>query len=153
MHKPVLRVLCGLPGAGKTTWADINGGSFLVLSADAIRERHGNAALVFARLENEARRALCARRNVMIDACSLMASQRAVWLALACQCDARAELVLFCVPASVCRARDAARGAKRAHVAWGASCAAADLTARAVQREGWDAVLYVPEHVQAFAYK
>jgi predicted kinase len=152
MNQSTLRVLCGLPAAGKSTWCAANGGSALLLSADAVREHGAQAGAVFAGMESRARIALQHGHDVLIDACSLAPQARGRWLAMAAQCDARAELVMFCTPGSVCRARDAVR-AQPARVAWSDFCLAADTALRAVVREPWAAVLYVPQRLQAFAFK
>jgi predicted kinase len=144
-------VLCGLPAAGKSTWAATNGHHALVLSADVIREHGAHGGTVFARMEARAREALLAGLDVVIDACSLAASQRGTWRAIATQTGARTELVFFCTPFAECMARNARR--ERPAIAdWQAMRAHAQQAVYAVQREGWGAVQYVPRLVVAFAY-
>lgn len=149
--QPTLRVLCGMPGAGKSTWAAANGGGAVVLTADSIREHGAAGAPVFHAMEARARAALVAGQDVLIDACSLTAGARSVWLAVAVQCDACTELVMLCTPGSVCMERDALRK-QRSTAAWRTVRAQAHAAVFAVQREGWHTVLYVPRKSVSFAY-
>lgn len=103
-----LTLLCGLPAAGKSTWAARHCAA-LVVSADAIREQHAPAAVVFDTLYSRAAAALSAGQNVVIDACSLTRAARSRARDLARAHGAACDLVFFLTPWHVCASRDAQR--------------------------------------------
>jgi len=104
-----ITVTCGLPGSGKSHWASTAAALAYVVSADAIREHGADGHAVFESMELNARRALGAGIDVIVDACALDPSTRMRWQRLARELGAQARLVLFVTPVSVCRERDAAR--------------------------------------------
>ena len=110
-----LIVLVGLPGSGKSTWAERQGVS--ILSSDAVRALlTGDAGdqtanrLVFPTL----RQMLATRMNAgaeatILDATSLTAKERRAWVRAAEALGCEAEAVFFNTPLAVCKARNAAR--------------------------------------------
>lgn len=106
---PTLTVLCGLPAAGKSTWARRFGGGTTVLSADGIRELKAPPAGTIEALVRAARAALSRREDVTIDACSIVKRHREAWLALAQEVGAKTLLILIDCPVEIAIARDAQR--------------------------------------------
>ena len=109
-------VLVGLPGSGKSTWAERRG--FTPLSSDAIRQLLADDATdqtihrrVFLTLRFLLRQRLAIGRPVScVDATSLTPAERAPYIAMARRVGCDAEAVFFDVPLEVCRARNGARG-------------------------------------------
>lgn len=118
MHKPELILLCGLPGSGKTGWAEewttyhVN---TIHLSSDAIREElWGDASIqkdpdqVFDLMQRRAVDALNNGKNVVYDATALTRKDRAHIIA-ACPKFAKISVYIIWAPIEVCIKRDAAR--------------------------------------------
>jgi predicted kinase len=108
-------VLVGLPGSGKSTWAERQG--IPVLSSDAVRESlTGDArdqsanARVFQKLrESLSQRLRDGEPATIVDATSLTPADRKGWVQLAVSLAGEAEAVFFDTPLDVCKARNAAR--------------------------------------------
>jgi predicted kinase len=144
--------LCGLPGSGKSTWAAAHANGARVVTADEIREgaRPGREFLI---LWNRAKKELREGRDVIVDTCALRAIDRSQALGVGRQFNARCELVVFCTPVSLCRARNSMRRAP-ALVDWRRYAAHAASTMESIGFEGWDHVDYVPKRDPlAFVYK
>jgi predicted kinase len=110
-----LIVLVGLPGSGKSTWAERQGVG--VLSSDAVRVLltgdAGNQTvnrLVFPTLRYLlTMRMKAGAEATILDATSLMAKERKAWIRTAEELGCDAEAVFFDTPLAVCKARNAAR--------------------------------------------
>jgi len=110
-----LIVLVGLPGSGKSTWAERQG--IVVLSSDAVRvlltgsaEDQSANQLVFRVLRYLlAMRVKAGADATILDATSLTRRERKAWLHTAGTLGLAAEAVFFETPRAVCRARNAAR--------------------------------------------
>lgn len=108
-------VLVGLPGSGKSTWAERR--SLPVLSSDALRAWLADDptdqsihARVFASLRYLLRQRLAIGRPVTcVDATHLTPAERAPYLTIARAFGCRIEAVYFAIPVEVCLARNAAR--------------------------------------------
>jgi predicted kinase len=109
-------VLVGLPGSGKSTWAEQN--ALPVLSSDALRgwladdpTDQSIHARVFASLRYLLRQRLAIGRPVTcVDATHLTPAERAPYFAIARAYGCRIEAVYFAVPVEICLKRNAARG-------------------------------------------
>ena len=108
-------MLVGLPGSGKSTWAESQG--ITVLSSDGIRELlvddvtnqqiHGE---VFGTMRYLLRRRLALGAvATIIDATNLVPAHRKPWIALARSFGAAAEAVYFDTPLEECLRRNGAR--------------------------------------------
>lgn len=114
--KPVLHVLVGPPGCGKSRWAAGHAEDKVIVSTDAVRKQElGDEADQSANhyVHNMARyRAgyqLLLGNDVIYDATSATPAARLPLLALARQVEAYAVAYVFRTPYGVCVARDAAR--------------------------------------------
>lgn len=150
-----LTVLCGLPAAGKSTYAaelTARTGA-AVVSADRIRNG-GDPYAVSSLVYDQARRHLVAGRSVIADVCALRTAARMRLLHIGRGVPGvRCEAVMLCTRASVCRARDTARSDPVGiRYDWHRACQLATETARRLDFEGWDQVTYVPARELAFAY-
>lgn len=150
---PLVRVLIGPPGSGKTTWCRHSGTLGTILSLDAARAvvgsgEHDQAATDAAvdYVRTRAHEALTAGRDVTIDATGARAlPDRAIWLALAAEHHVEAHAVLFRTPLSTCLARNALRDrvvpSTVLTIMW---LAIRDTTPEALRREGFTTVTTVP---------
>lgn len=133
-----LTLLCGMPGAGKSTYAS-RVPNAVVLTADAMRLRPDVAPRrLFAELFARARKRLTEGHNVVIDVCALRREDREPWLRVARDVGADTHLVLIDTPYATCRERDAKRpAAEQAKVDWNAMYTRWSQTKRAHYAEGW----------------
>jgi predicted kinase len=113
-----LYVLCGLPGAVKSTWAQKNAGRLqaVVLCSDDVRrdfEAHGrdpwDGDSVFAEMELRARDLLRADRSVVLDATHYQRRYRTYIQEVVSGIDVQRVAVWFVVPLGVCLQRNARR--------------------------------------------
>lgn len=160
MTEPTLIVLCGMPGAGKSTWAAKQHG-VIVISCDAVRE--GESPIhVFAAAHDRLHTLLtctCIRdfpypdcpvhsgraaATVIFDACSLQPFARSRLLHIGRAAGARCELVFFCTPMLTCAARNALRK-QPARADWIDLRSQARLAYQATQHEGWALITYLPD--------
>ena len=118
--RPRILLLVGLPGSGKSTWAQSNviPGISGVLSSDALRDlladdsnNQNIHALVFKVMRELLRRRLELKRPVTyIDATNLTPKERRPYIKLAELFDAEIEAVFFDVPVEECVRRNLGRG-------------------------------------------
>lgn len=134
-----LVVLCGPPGAGKSTYA--KGLRMRVLTADAIREG-ADPARTIAALHRELDACLARGESCVVDTCSLLQVERLRLLRMGRKAHARCELHRLDTPMHECRRRDGAR-AYPAKVSWHAVRQHAERTAFQLALEPWDEVRIV----------
>lgn len=147
---PTLTVLMGPPGAGKTTWTEANLAPGQVLcSTERLRhdrrmhDRPGALVRYLAQLRVKAEDALRAGRSVLVDGCNTRKGDRSTWLALARDCGAQTELVVFDTPLAVVLAVQAARAAPVAEAKVREYHAQHQAALRVIGREGWRRVIHV----------
>ena len=113
-----LYVLCGLPGAGKSTWARENAGRLeaVVVCSDDVRrdfEADGrdpwDGDSVFAEVELRAWGLLRADRSVVLDATHFQRRYRTYTQHVVSGIDVQRVAVWFVVPLEVCLQRNAGR--------------------------------------------
>jgi predicted kinase len=108
-------VLVGLPGSGKSTWAEAQG--ITVLSSDGVRallaDDVANQQIhddVFATMRYVLRKRLrLGARATILDATNLLPAHRRPWVKLAQSLGAAVEAVYFDTPVEECQRRNAAR--------------------------------------------
>jgi predicted kinase len=113
-HQPLIVLLVGLPGSGKSTWA---AGKKGVLSSDALRELladdPNNQSIhprVFRMMRELLKQRLDLRRPVTyVDATNLRPKERRPFVKLAKLFDAKIEAVFFDVPLEECIRRNRER--------------------------------------------
>lgn len=115
---PILYLLVGVQGAGKTTWARSNAARLKaeVLSSDAIRNelealgrKASNGDEVFAIFHERLREMLAQGSDVIADATHARRAWRRDALAVARRLGAKIVAVWFEVPLDVCLQRNASR--------------------------------------------
>ena len=118
MTRPVLILLCGIPGSGKTTWAKnyiSKNPDFVHLSSDAIRAElygdeniQGNPVEVFTLMQKKAVESLNARYNVVYDATSMTRKDRAGIISM-CPKFTHIQCNIIWAPIETCIERDTTR--------------------------------------------
>lgn len=115
MTRPKVILMVGLPGSGKSTYAQQQG--WPVLASDEIRrillddatDQKANRT-IFALLRHMLRRRLELRRPITcVDATNLTPYERRQYIRTAQLCDADIEAVYLDVPIAVCHARNQRR--------------------------------------------
>jgi len=94
---PILTVLMGVPGSGKTTWVAANTRNQVVCGTDRLRTESFTGASVVAYIESlrtRARRALTAGQDVVVDGCNTRRNERTRWRELARDHGAAPQLVV-----------------------------------------------------------
>lgn len=114
-NKPKLIILVGLPGSGKTTYANkhLRKKNTFVLSSDAIRKdvfgdetaQHNNK-LVFSILFKRARSKLKQGMNVVIDATNISSQVRKETLQMFADLDLKKIATVVNAPVEICILRD-----------------------------------------------
>lgn len=116
MTRPVLILLCGIPGSGKTTYAEKMKNSYTYhLSSDAIRKElygdeniQGNPSDVFALMQDRTIMLLNNGFDIIYDATNITRKDRASIIAK-CPRFAQIECHIIWAPIETCIERDAAR--------------------------------------------
>lgn len=118
MTRPVLILLCGIPGSGKTTWAKnyiSKNPDFVHLSSDAIRAElygdeniQGNPVEVFTLMQKKAVESLNAGYNVVYDATSMTRKDRASIISM-CPKFTHIQCNIIWAPIETCIERDSTR--------------------------------------------
>mgnify|MGYP002762276695 FL=1 len=116
MTRPILILLCGIPGSGKTTYAEKIKNSYTYhLSSDAIRKElygdeniQGNPSDVFALMQDRAIMLLNNGFDVIYDATNITRKDRASIIAK-CPKVAQIECHIIWAPIETCIERDSAR--------------------------------------------
>ena len=112
--KPTLTLLVGVPGSGKTTWANKNHkDNEVVLSSDLIRKElfndetnQENNKLMFTTLYNRARKLLKSGKSVIIDATNVTVNDRARALNNFANFDVIKVAIVFKTATDICKFRD-----------------------------------------------
>ena len=117
-QKPKLIILVGIPGCGKTTYANkfLQKKNTCILSSDSVRKQFfgdANAQFknkeVFAILFEKAKSKLKQGMNVVIDATNITSAIRKETLAYFSDLDLQKIATVFNAPIEVCISRDKAR--------------------------------------------
>ena len=112
MNKPICAFLCGLPGSGKSTWANANKDKLnaVIHSSDAIRDQLGDIndqsknELVFKILHNRVKEDLLCGQNVIVDATGLNRKKRKYFIDYVLRnVPCEKVCVLFATPIISCR--------------------------------------------------
>jgi len=120
MTLPVLIVLVGAPGSGKSTWAARNGAGAVHVSQDGLIDAitpdgfdHAYREIYYAAENAVARSALRAGQTVIVDRTNRTCAHRDRWLRIADEEGCPAIAVVMTTPAEVCRIRNAQRTGPR----------------------------------------
>ena len=142
---PALVLLVGAAGSGKSTWAAERYRDVEVVSSDALRAVVGSGTadldasedafrLLDQIVEGRARRGL----TLVIDTLGLDPVRRAGWAAVARESGLQLVAVVFDTPASVCRARNAARDRPVPAAVLAGQLRRVREIGGELEREGWD---------------
>lgn len=115
-----LYFVCGIPGSGKSSWAEANKEKldFVIHSSDAIREELGDIndqsknELVFTTLHKRIKKDLLAGRNVCYDATNLKRKNRLHFMQYIKDVPCEKICVLFATPINICRFNNTKRERK-----------------------------------------
>jgi predicted kinase len=111
MNKPILYFTVGLPGSGKSSWAEANKEklNFVIHSSDAIRAELGDVndqtknELVFTTLHKRVREDLLDGKNVFYDATGLKRKNRLHFINQLKSIPCEKVCVLFATPVDICK--------------------------------------------------
>jgi predicted kinase len=113
---PLLVVLVGPPGSGKSTWARANGQGAVHVSQDDLIDAitpggfaHLYRAVYHAAEDAVARAGLADRHAVVVDRTNRTRAHRERWLRIARECQADAVAVVLNTAPALCRLRNRAR--------------------------------------------
>jgi predicted kinase len=134
-------VLMGLPAAGKSTYAaaQLHKG-FYAFNADGIRDGE-RAFAAFTKMVKSAHLRMLQGHSVIVDACSLLPSNRTRVLHVGRNAGARCELVVVDTLTLVCMRREVNRGGPVRD--WTALEKQLRVARDAARTEGWDQITVV----------
>lgn len=120
MSKPKLFFMCGIPGAGKSTWLENHEDEldFVIHSSDAIREEFGDVNDqsknndVFSILHRRVKEDLLNRKNVAYDSTGLKRKNRLHFLKEIEHIPCEKICMLFATPIEICKKNNANRERK-----------------------------------------
>ena len=147
--KPQLIFLCGLPGSGKSTWAELNKYklSAVVHSSDSIREQLGDINdqsqndLVFKILHKRVREDLLCGKNVIVDQTGLNRKERIYFLDYILRdIPCRKVCILFATPIECCKKNNANRERKEPEYVIDRMVRSFNVPCK---QEGWDDIQIV----------
>ena len=117
---PILILLVGVPGSGKSTWAYRNAQSAIVVSQDDLIDAitpsgfdHSVRPIYAAAEDAIARSALSAARAVIIDRTNRTRSLRQRWIAIAREACCPVVALVMCADLETCRDRNHSRSGPR----------------------------------------
>jgi len=117
---PILILLVGVPGSGKSTWAYRNAQSAIMVSQDDLIDAitpsgfDGSARPIYAAAEESiARSALSAGRTVIVDRTNRTRTLRQRWIAIAREARRPVVAIAMCADLETCRSRNRSRSGLR----------------------------------------
>jgi predicted kinase len=120
MNGPLLILLIGLPGSGKSTWTRQNASGAIVVSQDDLIDAitplgfEYSARPIYAAAEEViARAALQAGRTVIVDRTNRTAALRARWIAIGREAQCKIVAIVMSTDVETCRIRNRARSGQR----------------------------------------
>ena len=153
MNKQTLIVMCGLPGSGKSKWADTYSKShpeYTVISTDAIRKElfgseddQSNGWTVFLTAYERILKAIEAGGNAIFDATNVRRRDRRKIIKFFSKYDFLSlKLVLMDTPVQVCKLRDA-DSQRGHHVGEETIDRMNNFFTKPDSSEGWDEIIVV----------
>jgi predicted kinase len=120
MNAPLLILMIGLPGSGKSTWTRRNASGAIVVSQDDLIDAitplgfEYSARPIYAAAEEViARAALEAGRTVIVDRTNRTPALRARWVAIGQEAQCKAVAMVMSIDVETCRTRNRARTGQR----------------------------------------
>ena len=115
MTKPTLIMLCGIPGSGKSKWAEkyVKEHNYVIHSSDSLRkELFGDENYqdknneLFDTLHKRIKEDLAEGKNVIYDACNIHRKFRMVFLQSIGKIDCYKKIIIFAIPYEICLRRN-----------------------------------------------
>lgn len=136
---PTLTLTLGIPGSGKSTWAQQQG--LPILTTDGLRNKHGNRTTYLQQMELEANGILSRGLDLVIDACGTQAHQRQRWLAVAHQAGATTRLAIMACPLDLAIRRNQQRAHPVSQAAMAGYLRDWRTAIDTINTEGWDEII------------
>lgn len=151
--RPVLTILVGLPGSGKTHYAKNEKEGSLHIGSDDIRkeilgseEDQSNNALVFQTMEKRVREAIIAGKSVVADATNVSMRSRKTWQQ-AMKYAYKTEAIVIAAPVPTCVKNDDERPRHAGHVAIYKAIMSFEVP---LESEGFDTITFVRTPFRTF---